>query len=203
MILIGRYASPFVRRVGISMTLMGLEFEHRSISALTDGDKIRAHNPMGKVPALVLADGKVLVDSSAILDSLCETTAGQTLLPAKGMERREVLQQCAVMTNALDKAVNFVYEHMKRPPEKVHQPVVDGLIDQVTAGLVLIEKVLASGKMPAGADMNLGGITAAVGWRFLVKAMPKAADSARFPLLAAYSQACEATPAFTNCQLEV
>ena len=203
MILIGRYASPFVRRVGISMTLMGLAFEHRSISALTDGDKIRAHNPMGKVPALVMEDGEVLVDSTAILDSLCETTPGQMLLPAKGLERRQVLQQCAVMTNALDKAVNFVYEHMKRPPEKVHQPVVEGLVDQVTAGLVMMEKILALGNMPGGKDMTLGGVTAAVGWRFLTKAMPAAADPERFYLLAAHSQACEAIPAFVNCQPEV
>ena len=29
MILIGRYDSPFVRRVGIALTLYGMAFEHR------------------------------------------------------------------------------------------------------------------------------------------------------------------------------
>lgn len=29
MLLIGQYDSPFVRRVGIALTLYGVEFEHR------------------------------------------------------------------------------------------------------------------------------------------------------------------------------
>ena len=30
MILIGQYDSPFVRRVGIALTLYGMKFEHRA-----------------------------------------------------------------------------------------------------------------------------------------------------------------------------
>ena len=41
MILIGQYDSPFVRRVGIALTLYGLAFEHRPWSAFGDADKIR------------------------------------------------------------------------------------------------------------------------------------------------------------------
>jgi glutathione S-transferase len=56
MILIGQYDSPFVRRVGIALTLYGLPFEHRPWSAFGDADKIRAYNPLVRVPTLVLDD---------------------------------------------------------------------------------------------------------------------------------------------------
>ena len=68
MILIGQYDSPFVRRVGIALTLYGIPFEHRPWSAFGDADKIRPYNPLTRVPTLVLDNGEVLIHSAAILD---------------------------------------------------------------------------------------------------------------------------------------
>ena len=62
MILIGQYDSPFVRRVGIALTLYGLAFEHKPWSTFGDADKIRPYNPLTRVPTLVLDDGEVLID---------------------------------------------------------------------------------------------------------------------------------------------
>src|SRR5262245_56505706 len=68
MILIGQYDSPFVRRVGIALTLYGIPFEHKPWSTFGEADKIRPYNPLTRVPTLVLDDGDVLVDSAAIID---------------------------------------------------------------------------------------------------------------------------------------
>ena len=70
MILIGQYDSPFVRRVGIALTLYELPFRHRPWSVFDDAEKIRPYNPLIRVPTLVLADGEVLIDSHSILDYL-------------------------------------------------------------------------------------------------------------------------------------
>ena len=70
MILIGQYDSPFVRRVGIALTLYGLAFEHRPWSTFGDAEKIRPYNPLTRVPTLVLDDGDVLIDSTPIIDYL-------------------------------------------------------------------------------------------------------------------------------------
>ena len=77
MILIGQYDSPFVRRVGIALTLYGMPFEHRPWSTFGDADKIRPYNPLTRVPTLVLDDGEVLIDSTVILDYL------DSLVPAE------------------------------------------------------------------------------------------------------------------------
>jgi glutathione S-transferase len=73
MILIGQFDSPFVRRVGIALRLYDLPFEHRPWSTFGDADKIAPYNPLRRVPTLVLDDGEVLIESTAILDHLDET----------------------------------------------------------------------------------------------------------------------------------
>ena len=58
MLLIGMFDSPFVRRVAISMKLLGLSFEHANWSVGKDFDRIRQYNPLGRVPTLVLDDAR-------------------------------------------------------------------------------------------------------------------------------------------------
>ncbi len=72
MMLIGMYDSPFVRPVAITLNLFGMPFEHANWSVGRDFDRIREYNPLGRVPTLVLDDGEVLMESSAILDYLDE-----------------------------------------------------------------------------------------------------------------------------------
>src|SRR6187397_2062128 len=82
MILIGQYDSPFVRRVGIALTLYGLPFEHRPWSVFGDAEKVRQYNPLVRVPTLVLDDGLALVESGVILDYLdSRVPAAQAMLP--------------------------------------------------------------------------------------------------------------------------
>jgi glutathione S-transferase len=55
--LIGMLDSPYVRRVAISLQLLGLRFEHRSISVFRTFEQFRQINPVVKAPSLVCADG--------------------------------------------------------------------------------------------------------------------------------------------------
>ena len=70
MLLVGQLDSPFVRRVAVSMTLLGVPFERDRASVFGNFEDVSRVNSLGRVPALVLDDGTVLVDSTAILDWL-------------------------------------------------------------------------------------------------------------------------------------
>jgi glutathione S-transferase len=70
MILIGMFDCPFVRRVAVSLRLLGVPFQYRNWSVVRDFELIRQFNPLGRVPALVQPDGEPLIDSTAILDFL-------------------------------------------------------------------------------------------------------------------------------------
>lgn len=202
MILVGRYASPFVRRVAVTMQWVGMKYEHKVLSTAKDAPAIMQYNPMAKVPVMIMENGEHLIESTAIIETVLEMSPGQRLLPASGAARRHILQHCAIMTNSLDKAVQALYEPIKRPAEKVHEPFLHGLSAQMRAGLVMLESVAARGDLPGDAHSTLADLTVAVGWRFMNKTAPHVAAAKDFPHLAAHSARCEAMPAFLACQPE-
>jgi glutathione S-transferase len=88
MLLVGQLDSPFVRRVAVSMTLLGRPFERDRSSVFSNFEDVSRINPLGRVPALVLDDGTVLVDSTAILDWLDGAVGPErALIPPSGPAR--------------------------------------------------------------------------------------------------------------------
>jgi glutathione S-transferase len=202
MLLVGRYASPYVRRVGVSLHLLGLPFERHVVSPLTDPAGVRRFNPMGRVPVLVLDSGERLIESAAILDHLQEQAPpAQRLIAARGPDRRRALQLSALMTHALEKAVYALYEDIKRPPEKRHEPWRAQLLQQVDAGLGLLEAE-AGAPWLVGERVGLADVTVAVGWRFLCGLAATHDVAGRYPRLAAHGLRCEALPVFAACTPE-
>ena len=58
MILVGQYDSPYVRRVAVSLRVVGFDYEHDTRSVFADFDAMRQINPIGRIPSLVLAGGR-------------------------------------------------------------------------------------------------------------------------------------------------
>ena len=54
MILVGQYDSPFVRRVAVSLRVLGFAYEHDTRSVYGDFDAMRRINPLGRIPSLIL-----------------------------------------------------------------------------------------------------------------------------------------------------
>jgi glutathione S-transferase len=97
--LVGHYDSPFVRRVGVSLHVLGIPFERKLLSVFSNAEEMRAFNPLVRVPALVLDDGECLIDSAAILDHLDEMAGPErALLPAGGKARRDALHKIVLST---------------------------------------------------------------------------------------------------------
>jgi len=55
MLLIGVNRSPYTRRVAITLKAYGLPYEQRDLSGFGNRSDVRAANPLGRIPALVLA----------------------------------------------------------------------------------------------------------------------------------------------------
>lgn len=99
MILVGQYDSPYVRRVAVSLRLLGLPYAHDTRSVFGDFDDMRRTNPLSRIPSLVLDGGEVLIDSAAILDHIDETVGpARALVPPSGAARRACLKRIALAT---------------------------------------------------------------------------------------------------------
>jgi glutathione S-transferase len=205
MLLIGMFDSPFVRRVAVSLKLLGIPFEHGNWSIGRDFDRIREYNPLGRVPALVLGDRSCLVESSAILDYLDELAGpDRALLPRSGPERRQALNLIAMATGAAEKGVAQLYERVFRPEEKRHEPWVERCRLQMSTALGSLDRYLGErgvSQWLVGKRMTQADITVACAFTFLNDTLRVAADRVMYASLATLAARCEALPAFQETRL--
>jgi glutathione S-transferase len=198
--LVGMLDSPYVRRVAISLQLLGLPFEHRSISVFRGFDEFSRINPVVKAPTLVCdADvgGSVLMDSTLIIDYAEALAAARhapraSLMPAALAERQYTLQLVGLALAACEKSVQIIYERSLRPVEKQHAPWVARVQGQLDAALAALEAALARRPLACdSATIDQAGVSCAVMWFFVRALMPERVDAKLHPALQAHSERAE------------
>jgi glutathione S-transferase len=193
--LIGQYDSPFVRRVGIALTHAGIGFRHLPWSSFGDSRRLRAVNPLTRVPTMVLEDGAVLVDSHAMLDHI-DRRATVAMRPAGGAARDAALRIEGLATGLADKAVALFYE--MRLHETVSPQWVARCREQIAATALVLEGEAVS--RPEGFwfgdTLSHADIALACAWRFVREAHPGLLAEQRLLTLVAQCAALERLPVF-------
>jgi glutathione S-transferase len=193
MILVGQYDSPYVRRVAVSLRVLGFNYEHDTRSVFADFDAMRQINPLGRIPSLILPDSEVLIDSAAILDWLDQTVGPErALVPPRGAERRRALGLIALATGAIDKAGAAAYERIIRPSAFRWPEWIDRCLTQATSAIAALE----AEPWPAAASLDQAQITTACMIRYVRMADRALLPPGRYPALDAFSERCEARPEF-------
>lgn len=202
--LIGMWDSPYVRRVAISLKLMGLPFEAEQLSVFRNFDAFAAINPVVKAPSLVSDDGVVLMDSSLILEHLERLApAGKGLSPTSRADHARSQRIIGLAMAACEKTVQAVYEHNLRPPEKQHAPWLERIKGQAGAAYAALEAEIDDPDAWLITDRPLqADITAAVAWTFTRFTQPDLVDPAAYPKLVAFTARAEALPEFVSTPLE-
>ncbi len=200
--LIGGYGSPFVRRVAVSLNFLGVNWQQEAVSVFDSPDPVKKHNPLVRVPTLVLDDGEALVESYAILDALDDMAGdAKRLIPAGGAERRAVMQTTAVSTGTMDKAVWAYYEGRFHPAEKVHEPWVEHNDGQVMGGLGHLDACAAKAGdnwLAGTGRISQADISATVAITFTNRVRPHLNVMEKFGNLAAFAARCEAMEEFSS-----
>lgn len=134
-------ASPFVRKVVVALHETGqmadVEIVPVSISPVAPGDTVPAHNPLGKIPALLLEDGRTIYDSRVItryIDSL----APGTLYPVEPALWDTLVLE-ALGDGIMDAAVSMVYEGRVRPEAMRYAPWLDAQWVKIDRSLTALE----------------------------------------------------------------
>lgn len=169
----GRYNSPYVRRVAVTMRLYGLDYEHEGVIPF-DAEKLELAkiNPIARVPVLGLDNSEFLVDSAAIIDYLDELAGPKhALTPPSGPERRKVLKFLAVELGIMDKLVAVLYERQFRPKEKWHRPWINACEAQIRDGFIWIDNEIKY-NWAVGEQMTQADVTLAVFWDFATRLRP-------------------------------
>ena len=197
MILIGQYDSPFVRRVGIALTLYEIRFEHEPWATFGDADRIRPYNPLTRVPTLVLDNGEVLIESHSILDYLDSLVpAERRMFPVAEPARHQALKIAALATGMAEKAVSLFYE---RVLHKETSEVWTGRCRVQISGVLSALEADRAGRNSAywfGERIGHADIAAGAALRFVGDAHPGLVAMTEFPTLSALSARLEALPVF-------
>jgi glutathione S-transferase len=195
--LIGLLDSPYVRRVAISLQLLGLRFEHLPVSVFRGFAQFQKINPVVKAPTLVCDDGTVLMDSNLILEYAQALAQPRSLLPASLDALQRDLRLTGLALAACEKAVQIIYERGLRPPEKMHAPWIERVTGQMLAAFGQLEQELARAPLAATrATLTQAGVTVGVVWLFTQKMLPELVPAANYPRLAAFSAQTEELPEF-------
>jgi glutathione S-transferase len=193
MILVGQYDSPFVRRVAVSLRVLGFAYQHDTRSVFGDFDAMRKVNPLARIPSLVLDDGETLIDSAAILDWVDQFVGVErALVPAAGPERRDALRRMALATGAIDKAGAATYERLIRPSAYRWPEWIERCRTQATGAI----EALAAESWPTGARLDQAQITAACMIHYVRMSDPDLIPAGRYPALDELSARCEARTEF-------
>jgi glutathione S-transferase len=150
-------ASPFVRKCLVVAHELGLRERVELVPAtahpINRSDAIVTHNPLGKIPTLLLDDGTVLYDSPVICEYLNALGNG-ALIPSAGPERWGVLVDQALADGIMDAAVLVRYEQVVRPETLRWPEWITGQLQKVRSGLAAIERQAAT----LGDRVDLGTI---------------------------------------------
>ncbi|UQS90300.1 glutathione S-transferase [Pseudomonas chlororaphis subsp. piscium] len=136
-------ASPYVRKVMVLLHETGqldrVALQASQLTPVNPDAALNQDNPLGKIPALRLADGNVLYDSRVILDYLDQQHVGNPLIPREGSARWRRLTLAALADGIMDASVLIRYELALRAPEKHWEQWLDGQRDKIRRALAVLE----------------------------------------------------------------
>jgi glutathione S-transferase len=201
MILVGQFDSPVTRRVAVTLNHYGIPFTRDTSSIFGDAAHVQTINPLIRIPALILDDGEVLIDSAAIIDHLDEQVGpARALIPPSGDDRRQILQATALGMGCFEKAVALFYEGYFHPAAHVSTVWQSRCEHQLAAGLAALE-ARAGHPWLYGDDLSHADIMATCAIGYLNLRLPQAFAPGRYPKLEALATTCEAMPAFTLARI--
>lgn len=195
--LIGMLDSPYVRRVAVSLEILGIPFEHESVSVFSTYTQFRGINPVVKAPTLVCDDGEVLMDSSLILQFIEAAHGKADVLWARDPHTlQHEVRAVGLALAACEKAAQYIYERNLRPAEFQYDPWLERVQQQLHAACAGMEAQFQEHPELLDADSSQAIITSAIAWQFIQSMLAALVPAREHPRLAALSARMEALPEF-------
>jgi len=163
--LIGSLASPYTRKVRIVLAEKKIDFEFEIDNPWKADAKAAKLNPLGKVPVLLLDDGRTLFDSRVIVGFLDNASPISRLVPAENRERVEAQRWEALADGVLDAGVLARLEN-QREAKLRNAPWTERQTGKVAAGLAAMDAELGDKPWCVGNGYPLAhiGLKACLGW---------------------------------------
>jgi len=163
--LIGSLASPYTRKVRIVLAEKKIDYDFEVDNPWKADAQAAKLNPLGKVPVLLLDDGRTLFDSRVIVGFLDNASPISRLVPAENRERVEARRWEALADGVLDAGVLARIEN-QREAKLRNAPWIERQMGKVRAGLAAMDSELGDKAWCVGNGYTLADIALGVclGW---------------------------------------
>ena len=193
----GSRTSPYVRKVRIVMVEKRIECDFVEENVWTADSKVTLHNPLTKIPVLVLDDGMPLYDSRVIAEYLDGITPVSKLIPDGGRERALVKRWEALGDGIADAGISVFLER-KRDPALQGKDWIVRQLGKVDSGIAAAARELGDREYCHGVSLTLGDISLACALLWLEFRMPEIQWRAEHPNLGKWLERLEAMPSFVE-----
>ncbi len=192
--------SPYARKARIALHEKGLAFEEH-IDVPWNPDTVAvAHNPLGKIPILILDDGRVIHDSSVIVEYL-DTIAEPRLIPAEpGLRVRA--REIETLAGGICDAVVLTVLEESRPPELQSKDWMTRQRRKIEQGTAALADALGSRDWFVQDGPTVGDIMAGCALAYMDLRRPDVDWRGAHPALVAFSERMEARPSFRQTRPE-
>src|SRR5512145_2104808 len=196
--LLASLASPYTRKVRIVLAEKKIDCDMELVDVNPVDNPVNEHNPLGKIPALVLDDGTALYDSRVIAEFLDGKSPISRLIPEDLRDRVAVRRWEALADGVLDAGLLVRYESMRDKKEQ-SRAWSEKQLARIKRGMAqmaseLADKQWCHGERYSLADIALG---CCLGWLDFRK--PGGVDwLAEYPGLAKHYEKLKARPAFAD-----
>src|SRR6476646_500704 len=139
--LLASLASPYTRKVRVVLVEKKIECDLELVDVAPIDNAVNAHNPLGKVPTLVLDDGTPLYDSRVIVEFLDARSPINRLIPDETRDRVAVRRWEALADGVLDAGLLVRYETLRDKKER-SKAWVDKQVARMQRGVAAIAQEL-------------------------------------------------------------
>jgi glutathione S-transferase len=144
-------ASPYSAKVRMAALYAGFPIESLVVNTNDDPADLIAANPLGKIPALVMADGAAYFDSPVIMAVIDAYTKAR-LYPKNAAKRVAVMQREALADGICDCLLTYMYEIRLRPEDKRMPEIMDRQFKKAMRGV----DMLLTGRMTVPVKIDAG-----------------------------------------------
>src|SRR6266849_6008055 len=116
--LLSSTASPYTRKVRIVLAEKKIECDLEPVDVQPTENPVNAHNPLGKIPTLILDDGTALYDSRVIVEFLDSVSPISRLIPEGTRDRLAVRRWEALADGVTDAGILVRYESVRDKNEQ-------------------------------------------------------------------------------------
>jgi glutathione S-transferase len=176
-------ASSFARKIRVMLLEKGVEHELELVN-LWEPNRLHEVNPLGKVPALELGDGRVLVDSPLIADFVDARYPNPRFIPEDLDGRTEVRRWEALADGSMDAVSATLYEMRFHDESKRSDAWLARQREKFERGFAVLEAMLGERSWCVGNAMTLADITIACHLGFINLRAPQYFPQDRYPGLA-------------------